>query len=86
MNWNILKALRKTPYQERAEREKWTTDELVSGGYRPVYNPFLGTYSEGFDRNTEYLFLRPSWAEPARFRMADMGPHFNIAGLYFRPM
>jgi hypothetical protein len=45
-----------------------------------------GGYSDGFDRTAEYEFMRIGETETARFRMADQSPHFNIAGLLWRPL
>ncbi|WP_156884275.1 hypothetical protein [Sphingomonas sp. LK11] len=42
-----------------------------------------GAYVKGFDRNREYCFLRYGDVKPDVFRMADVHPYFNIAGLYY---
>lgn len=86
MQWKIKKLLGKNPYAAPVNKDHWSAEELINGGYRLVFNPFLGSYPDGFNRDAEYLFIRTNWSEPERFRMADMPPWFNLCGLYYRPI
>jgi hypothetical protein len=53
-------------------------------GYKPVLDASHGGYWPGFDRDKELVFDREEWAGPECFKLADQGPYFNVAGLYWR--
>ena len=56
--------------------------------WRQVINQelgWIGPYAKGFDRNRKYEFKRlPEDKSMGAFKLADAGPHFNVAGLWFR--
>lgn len=56
----------------------------IPRGFQPVLSGVSGQYTKGFDKAKKYHFWRAGWQAPKSFRMEDMDPLFNVAGLYFK--
>lgn len=54
--------------------------------YKPVLDLCVGGYAAEFDRDKTYTFMRSAWGHPQAFRLRDVHPAFNVAGLYYRPL
>ena len=52
--------------------------------WAPVIRPFYGGYAIGLVPNENNEFGREEWDETSFFRLSDMHPAFNLAGLYWR--
>lgn len=52
--------------------------------WKPALDPYGRGFLEGFDSERAYDFRRYPDTETKRYRLADMSPFFNIAGLYWR--
>ncbi len=58
-------------------------DWKLPEGYAMVLDIWRGGFAPGFDAEQEFRFLRYGETETSVYRMADMHPAFNIAGLYY---
>ena len=66
--------------EDRGDASAW----MDARGFRLVCDYMNGGYVTGFDRNREYEFMREEWESPSVFKLADVNPAFNVAGLQFR--
>lgn len=53
--------------------------------WKPVVMLGIPGYCPGFNPSETYEFRHKEWDEVKTFRMADMHPLFNVAGLEWRP-
>lgn len=80
-----VRELRKAINTEAVKMRDENTAWMKSCGLIPVHDAMTGGYTEGFDRNSAYQFMRVDWDAPEVFKLADCDPMMCVGGLYYRP-
>ena len=74
--------------RRKEEMMDWTSPAAYrqEAEWRPllVLSSYGYGYPSGFDRNRVYEFRRDGSEEVQTYRLADLSPYANVAGLYWR--